>query len=108
MPDGVTAGRDRGEVARHGQRGPGKDVGETDVFSPATAADLGVRRDEIHEARAIRRAGELINQIKSARGARTDLGGAPPLSRKQAAADAGMSPDQAKQAQRVGGDRYGQ
>jgi hypothetical protein len=48
--------QDRGEVAGHGQRGPQKDVGDHNVFSPATAADLGLRRDEIHEARQLRNA----------------------------------------------------
>ena len=48
------AAQDRGEVATHGQRGPKKDVEESNVFSPATAADLGLRRDEIHEARKLR------------------------------------------------------
>lgn len=52
-------------------------------------------------ARAIRRAGELLKQIEPLQGARSDLGGATPLSRKQAIADAGMSSDQGKQALRT-------
>ena len=55
--------------------------------------------------RAIRRAGELLKQIEPQQGARNDLatsGGRPPeVNRQQAAADAGMSPHQAKQAIRV-------
>ncbi len=48
------AAQERVEVAGHGQRGPQKDVAEANVFRPATAADLGLRRDEIHEARKLR------------------------------------------------------
>jgi hypothetical protein len=57
--------------------------------------------------RAIRRAGELLKQIEPATGknnqyAQVKEGGAPLLqSRKEAAEQAGMSPDQAKQAIRV-------
>lgn len=55
--------------------------------------------------RAIRRAGELLKQIEPQQGARNDLatsGSRPPeVNRQQAAADAGMSPHQAKQAVRV-------
>lgn len=49
--------------------------------------------------RAIRRAGELLKQIKPASGARSDLGRA--SARGSAASDAGMSSHQAKQAVRV-------
>ena len=56
-------------------------------------------------ARAIRRAGELIEQIEAAPGARTDMepkGDAPPrLTRREVSAQAGLSVDQQKQAQRV-------
>lgn len=52
-------------------------------------------------ARAMRRAGELLKQIEPQQGARTDLGEAPPQSRKQAMAEAGMSVDQGKTALRV-------
>lgn len=53
-------------------------------------------------ARATRRAGELLKQIEPASGARSDLGTAAAQgSRKQAAADAGMSQRQAKTAQRL-------
>jgi hypothetical protein len=60
------AAQARGEVAGHGQRGPEKDVGVHNVFwrtdlvgsnnevRHATAADLGLRRDEIYEARKLR------------------------------------------------------
>lgn len=48
------AAQHRGEVASHGQRGPEKDVADNNVFRPATAADLGIRRDEIYEARKLR------------------------------------------------------
>lgn len=54
--------------------------------------------------RAIRRAGELLKQIEPARGANQNIGGdaSPKVqTRKDAAADAGLSPDQAKQAIRV-------
>jgi len=54
--------------------------------------------------RAIRRAGELYKQIEPSKGGRpskTEVGTRPSFSRGQAAADAGMSPHQAKQAVRV-------
>jgi hypothetical protein len=54
--------------------------------------------------RAIRRAGELLKQIEPAHGANQNIvGDATPIvqTRKQAASDAGLSPDQAKQAIRV-------
>jgi hypothetical protein len=52
-------------VARNGQRGPEKAVGghnsfwrsnivENNNVGPVTTADLGLRRDEIHEARKLR------------------------------------------------------
>lgn len=53
------------------------------------------------QARAIRRAGELLKQIMPATGAHLKRGGDSPLSRKQAAEDAGLSPDQRKNALRV-------
>jgi hypothetical protein len=43
----------RGEVARNGQRGPEKARNNNEV-RPATTADLGLRHDEIHEARKLR------------------------------------------------------
>ena len=46
--------QDRGEVAGNGQRGASKAVDADNGFTPATAADLGIRRDEIHEARKFR------------------------------------------------------
>ncbi len=55
-------------------------------------------------ARASRRAGELLKEIEKAQGGvrRNQEGGVSPLvSRKQAAADAGLSPDQAKDVVRV-------
>ncbi len=51
--------------------------------------------------RAIRRAGELLGQVTPATGAHLKSGGAPTLSRKQAATDAGMSRDQMHTALRV-------
>ena len=56
------------------------------------------------QARAIRRAGELLKQIMAGKtGPKTELGGggSPQLSRKQAAEDAGLSDDQRKNALRV-------
>ena len=56
------------------------------------------------QARAIRRAGELLRQIEPAHGANQNIGeGAHPnvLTRTQAATEAGMSDHQRKQAQRV-------
>jgi hypothetical protein len=48
------AAQDRGEVAK-GSTGRGdKIVDDHNDFKPATAADLGLRRDEIHEARKLR------------------------------------------------------
>jgi len=56
-------------------------------------------------ARAIRRAGELLKQIEPQQGARNDLeprdGGAPKLTRSDAARDAGMSERQQKTALRI-------
>lgn len=54
--------------------------------------------------RAIRRAGELLKQIEPSKGGRpseTRGGASPSFTRKEAAADAGMSPDQAKMAVRI-------
>lgn len=45
------AAQDRGEVATDGKP---KTVAQDNGFKPATAADLGLRRDEIHEARKLR------------------------------------------------------
>jgi hypothetical protein len=45
------AAQERGEVAGNGQRGPEKGVVDDNGFRPATAADLNIRRDEIHDAR---------------------------------------------------------
>jgi len=56
------------------------------------------------QARAIRRAGELLNQIMTKKGARTDLeprDGTDPMSRQQVAEDAGLSERQRKNALRV-------
>jgi hypothetical protein len=56
------------------------------------------------QARAIDRVGELLREIRPARGANQNIkGGASPnvKTRKDAARDAGLSPDQAKQALRV-------
>lgn len=56
------------------------------------------------QARAVRRAGELLKQIEPGQGARDGKrqeGGLPPLTRTQAAADAGMSEHQRKTALRV-------
>jgi hypothetical protein len=52
LADEYDAAQERGEVRKHGQRG--KDVPDKNIFSPATAADVGLFRKEIHEARAIR------------------------------------------------------
>lgn len=55
--------------------------------------------------RAIRRAGELLKQIEPQQGTRNDLvtsdSRPPEVTRRQVAAQAGMSPHQAKQAVRV-------
>lgn len=56
------------------------------------------------QARAIRRAGEILKQIVPQKGKRTDIipmGGDSPMSRKDAGDDAGMSDDQRKNALRV-------
>jgi hypothetical protein len=58
----------------------------------------------VRSARAPRRAGELLKEIEKAQGANQNIkGGASPnvRTRKQAAADAGLSPDQAKDVVRV-------
>lgn len=54
LADEYDAAQERGDVASPGQRGPIKAVENDNGFSPATAADLGLRRDQIHEARQIR------------------------------------------------------
>jgi hypothetical protein len=54
LADEYDAAQERGEVASNGQRGPEKAVDDRNGFSPATAADLGLRRDQIHDARLIR------------------------------------------------------
>lgn len=46
------AAQERGEVAKIGDNLPS--VGNHNANKPATAADLGIRRDEIHEARKLR------------------------------------------------------
>lgn len=53
------------------------------------------------QARAIRRCGELLREIKPATGAHLKRGGDSPLSRKIAAKNAGLSDAQRKQALRV-------
>lgn len=54
LADEYGAAQDRGEVAK-GSTGRGdKIVDDHNDFKPATAADLGLRRDEIHEARKLR------------------------------------------------------
>lgn len=52
LADEYDAAQERGEVATR-QHNPGS-VGHVgaDYMPPTTAADLGLRRDEIHEARA--------------------------------------------------------
>jgi hypothetical protein len=54
LADEYDAAQERGEVRKDGQRG--KAVADPNTFSqsPATASDLGLRRDQIHEARQIR------------------------------------------------------
>lgn len=54
LADEYDAAQERGEVAANGQRGSKKAVENDNGFFPATAADLGLRRDEIHEARKLR------------------------------------------------------
>ena len=52
------AAQDRGEVAKLGDNLPSVVASNakqaTPTPKPATAADLGIRRDEIHEARKLR------------------------------------------------------
>jgi hypothetical protein len=60
-------------------------------------------------ARAIRRCGVLLQEVENATGAHLKSGGAPTLSRKEAARRAGMSPDQqvtAIRVARVDGDLF--
>lgn len=52
LADEYDAAQERGEVATDGK--PKTVVGSNGYTPPATAADLGLRRDEIHEARQIR------------------------------------------------------
>lgn len=54
LADEYDAAQERGEVAK-GSTGRGdKIVADDNDIRPATAADLGIRRDEIHEARRLR------------------------------------------------------
>jgi hypothetical protein len=70
----------------------------------AKDTELKVMADRI-QARAIRRCGELLGEIKAARGRRTDLehraGAHPTLTRGEAASAAGLSDHQRKQALRI-------
>lgn len=52
LADEYDAAQDRGEIAGNGQRG--KAVPDGNSFSPATAAEIGLSRKDIHEARIIR------------------------------------------------------
>lgn len=54
LADEYDAAQARGEVASNGQRGSAKAVDDPNGFSPVKASDLGLRRDQIHEARLIR------------------------------------------------------
>ena len=54
LADEYDAAQARGEVASNGQRGSAKAVDDPNGFSPAKASDLGLRRDQIHDARLIR------------------------------------------------------
>ncbi|MFG6589992.1 hypothetical protein [Sulfitobacter sp. 1A12157] len=51
MAEEYDAAQDRGEVAKDGKP---KTVGGDNGIKPATAADIGLRRDEIHDARKLR------------------------------------------------------
>ena len=50
LADEYDAAQERGEVAGNGQRGSEKALADANSFSPATAADLGIRRDEMRLA----------------------------------------------------------
>ena len=70
------------------------------------AKDDSLRKMAIRiQARAVRRCGELLHQIKRANGARTDIepreGDRPRLTRNDAATEAGLSDHQRKQALRI-------
>lgn len=54
LADEYDAAQARGEVASNGQRGPAKAVDDANGSSPPSAADIGLRRDQIHDARLIR------------------------------------------------------
>jgi replicative DNA helicase len=115
LADEYDAAQDRGEIATVGKRSQAERL----VDAPPSAADLGLTRKQVHQARqirdaelmkmatrirdrAIRRAGELLKQIEPQSGKRTDIepsGGAP--TRLEAAKDAGMSRDQMHTALRV-------
>lgn len=59
LADEYDAAQERGEV---GQSGTRTDlVAGSNEVRPATAADLGLRRDEIHEARKLRDAERAAN-----------------------------------------------
>lgn len=55
LADEYDAAQDRGEVAS-ADTGRPKSVEDDNAYQPATAAGLGLRRDEIHEARQLRNA----------------------------------------------------
>lgn len=56
LADEYDAAQERGEVRSNGERG--KAVPDENGFSPATTADLGLTRKQIHEARIVRDAEE--------------------------------------------------
>jgi len=57
LADEYDAAQERGEVASNGQRG--KAVPDGNGFSPPTAADIGITRKEVHDARQIRDAEKI-------------------------------------------------
>ena len=63
LADEYNAAQDRGEVAK-GSTGRGDNiVADHNDIKPATVADLGIRRDEIHDARKMRDAEKTLKPV---------------------------------------------
>ena len=64
LADEYDAAQERGEVRADGERG--KAVPDQNSFSKPTAADIGLSRKDIHEARIIRDAEQATGEMQIA------------------------------------------
>ena len=98
LADEYDAAQERGEVAKLGDNLPS--VGVHNSSKPATAADLGLRRDEIHEARKLRDAEKKEpGKIKAAADALVERGEEPTKAalRREVVGEAKATEDQPKE-----------